>query len=605
MFRAIFALFVAGSALVVAGAAAVAGPVHGIAMLGEPKYTPGFAHFDYADASAPKGGRLILSANGAFDSTNPLIIKGDAVAGAAGFVFESLMGRALDEPFSLYGLIAESIETPPDRAWVAFTIRPEARFSDGTPITVDDVIFSLELLRDKGRPNHRDYYSKVTKIEKVGERGVKFTFKDASNRELPLILGLMPVLPKHAIDPAQFETPSLVPMIGSGPFVMHRIDPGRTIVYKRNADYWGRELGLNRGRFNFDAVEFQYFRDVTAQSEAFKSGDIDLQSEADPSRWTEAYNFAGVTSGAIVKAEFPIGLPAGMQGLFLNTRRPLLADQRVRKALIALFDFEWLNRSLYSGQYTRTNSFFARSELASAGKPADARELAMLKPYATDVEASILAGTWTPPKSDGTGFNRGNLRVALGLFKEAGYVQDGRTLIDSKTKTPVSLEILVAKRDQERMLGAYVTALAEAGIAARIRQVDSAQMQARQTAFDFDIMPFTLPASLSPGNEQLFRWSSAQADNPGSYNLTGLKSPAADAMIAALLAATTREDFVAAVRAFDRVLLSKDLVLPLFYLEKQWVAHASWLRHPKQTSLYGYQIDTWWADPVAAPKRAP
>jgi peptide/nickel transport system substrate-binding protein len=579
-------------------------PQHGIAMVGTLKYPADFAQFDYVDPAAPKGGKLILAVNGSFDSTNPLIIKGDAVSGATGFVFESLLARALDEPFSLYGLLAQSIETPLDRSSVTFRLRPEAKFSDGKPVTIDDVIFSLELLREKGRPNHRDYYSKVARIDRVGTDGVTFAFKDATNRELPLILGLMPILPKHAIDVARFETPSVLPMIGSGPYVMHKIDPGRTMIYRRNPEYWGRDLALNRGRFNFERVEFQYFRDQAVLFEAFKSGAVDLQSESDPSRWVEAYNFPAITSGAVVKREFDVGLPAGMNGLFINTRRPAFADQRVRKALITLFDFEWLNRNLYAGQYKRTRSFFARSELASSDKPADAREQALLAPFASEVDPVVMAKGWQAPTSDGTGFNRANLRKALSLLKEAGYVNEGKALVDAKTKVPLSFEILIGKRDQERMLGSYVAALAQIGITARLKQIDPAQLQERQTRFDFDMMPFALNATLSPGNEQLFRWSSTQADTQGSFNLTGVKSPAADAAIAGLLNAATRDDQVSAIRALDRVLLSKDLVLPLFYLDKQWVAHASWLRQPAKTSLYGYQLDTWWADPATAPKRA-
>lgn len=575
-------------------------PTHGIAMHGALKYPKDFNHFDYADPAAVPGGTLRLAVNGSFDSLNPLIVTGLPAASIQTFVYETLLARSLDEPFSLYGLLAESVEMAPDRSSVTFTLNPKAQFSDNKPVTVDDVIFSFELLRERGRPNHRQYYKKVTEAVRTGDHGITFRFAPG-DREMPLIIGLMPVLPRHAIDPDLFEKPSLSIPVGSGPYVISAVDPGRMLTFTRNPGYWGKDLPVNRGRFNFEKVEYSYFRDQSALFESFKTGAIHLQGEGEPSQWVSAYDFPAVAEGKVVKAELPIGVPAGMSGLVFNTRKPLFADQRVRAALGLLFDFEWVNKSLYSGLYSRTGSYFERSELSSLGTPASASERALLAPFPAAVKPEVLEGTWHPPVSDGQGYNRTNLRKALRLLKEAGYsVKDG-VLRREADGAPFSFEIMTTTRSQERLLGSYVAGLAQAGITAQIRQVDSALYQDRLDRFDFDMVQYFWPASLSPGNEQLFRWSSVQAATKGSYNLAGVESPAVDAMIAAMLAATKREDFVAAVHALDRVLISGDYVVPLFHLKQQWVAHWHWLRYPKVTPLYGYQLDTWWADPATRP----
>lgn len=570
-------------------------PRHGIAMHGAPRHAPGWTHFPYVNPKAPKGGTLRLSVLGSFDSLNPLIVRGQAAAGLRGFVFESLMARALDEPFSLYGLLAESVTTPPDRSWVAFTLRPEARFSDGRPVTVEDVIFSHALLRDKGRPNHRFYYSKVTRVEKTGPRTVRFTFKPDGDREMALIMGLMPVLPRHAFRRETFDRTTLTPPIGSGPYVVADVAPGKFITYRRNPDYWGRDLPHARGRFNFDTIRFEYFRDNNALFEAFKKGLIDVRFEGDPGKWALAYDFPAVRDGRIAKGTFDIGLPSGMSALAFNLRRPIFRDARVRQALILLFDFEWINRNLYHGLYVRTQSYFDRSELSSHGRPASAAERALLAPFARYVKPEILEGRHSFPKSDGHGRNRRNLRKALGLLKAAGWVARGGRLVNASTGAPFRFELLAATRSQERLFLAYAHTLKRAGIEARIRQVDSAQYQRRKKTYDFDMIQTRWGASLSPGNEQSFRWSSRAADTEGTFNYPGVRNPAVDAMIQAVLEAESREDFVAAVRALDRVLLSGDYVIPLFHLPRQWVAYWTRLAHPEATSLWGVQLDTWWA----------
>ena len=565
-------------------------------MHGEPAQAPGFTHFSYANPDAPKGGRLVLAKRGSFDSLNPLIVKGVSAEGIREYVYESLLARAYDEPFSLYGLIADSVETPDDRSFVEFTLNPDAKFSDGKPITVDDVVFSFELLRDHGRPNHRSYYQKVSKVEKIGDRKVKFTFDASGDREMPLIMGLMPVLPRHLIDPEAFEKTSFVPPIGSGPYTVAEVKPGQSISLKRDPNYWGANLPVTRGQFNFDEIRYDYYRDSGSLFEAFKAGAIDARPEDDPTRWTEGYNIPPVRDGRIVKEEFPVAVPAGMSAFVFNTRRPFFADQRVREALIKLFDFEWINRTLYHGQYARTESYFARSGLSSHGRAADEKEKALLAPYAGEVKPKIMEGTFAFPVSDGTGENREGRKEALVLLEQAGYRLEKGKLRD-KQGQPVSFEILAATRAEERLLLTYARALKQVGIDARIRQVDSAQYQRRKLTYDYDMLQYDWPVSLSPGNEQFFRWGSDAAMTEGTYNYAGVKSAGVDAMIKALLEANDSESFVAAVRALDRLLLSGDYVVPLFHLPTQWLAYWKRLKRPADTPLYGYQIDTWWSEP--------
>ena len=591
-----FALIAAIGLVFIGCGTAGAAPSHAIALHGSPLYADNFRAFPYVNPSAPKGGRLTLGVLGSFENLNPLIVQGVPAAGMREFVVESLMARSLDEPFTLYGLLAETIDVADDRKSVTFTLNPAAKFSDRQPVTPEDVITSFELLKTKGRPNHRTYFAKVTKAEKIGERGVRFTFADASDRELPLILGLMPVFAAHATTPEKFEASSMTPLVGSGPYTVSRVDAGRSISFARDKDYWGRDLAVNRGRFNFDEVRFDYFRDASVMLEAFKSGAIDLRLEEDPGRWADAYDIDAVHDGRIVKAEFDIGLPAGMTALVFNTRRAVFSDPRVRRALMMLFDFEWINRTLYNGFFKRTTSYFERSYLASTGRPADARERALLAPFPNAVRPEFLEGTYQFPTTDGSGQNRANQKAAYALLTDAGMVLKGGRLVNAKTGQPLAFEILANSNAQEALLLGYARSLEPLGIAVRVRVVDSAQYQERLASFDYDMIQNTWPSSLSPGNEQLFRWSAKTADSKGSYNFAGVKNPAADAMIDAMLAANTETDFVSAVRALDRVLLSGDYVVPLFYTPRQWVPYWARLKHPEKTPLFGYSVDTWWVE---------
>lgn len=578
----------------IAASASHAERVHGIALYGTPKEPPGFTHFSYVNPDAPKGGRLTMSAYGSFDSLNPLIVKGVAANGIRDFVIESLMARGLDEPFTLYGLIAETVEMPDDRSSITFHLNPKACFSDGAPITADDVLFSFQLLRDKGRPNHRTYFAKVAKAERLSDRDVRFTFDSAGDREIPLILGLMPVLPKHLVNPDTYENTSLEAPIGSGPYRVGKVDPGRSITFERDPNYWGKDLPVNRGRFNFDAIRFDYFRESSVMFEAFKTGQVDLWAEDDPRRWANGYDFPAAKDGRVVKRDFDIGLPAGMTALVFNTRRKVFSDARVREALIYLFDFEWINRTLYAGLYSRTQSYFERSILASPGHPADATERALLAPFPGAVVPEIMAGTYRFPATDGSGRNRQNQTQAFQLLKEAGYTLDSGRLIGADGRQ-LSFEILAASTSQEALLLSFARDVERLGIEVKLRVVDSAQYQARLTNYDYDMMQNYWPSSLSPGNEQLFRWSAAAAKTPGTYNFAGVENPAADAMIQAMLAAKTEEEFVSAVRALDRVLLSGDYVIPLFYIPKQWVAYWMRLQQPETTPLFGYNVESWWS----------
>ncbi len=559
-----------------------------------PEYGPDFKHFSYVNPSAPKGGSLRISVLQGFDSTNPLIVKGVRAAGVRDWTLESLMARGHDEAFTLYGLLAEAIQVPDDRSWVAFRLNEKAKFADGQPVTVDDVIFSLETLRDFGRPNFGTYYSKVTKIERPAPRVIKLHFSSDADREIPLILGLMPILPKHFFEGKAFDKTMLTPFPGSGPYVMEEIDPGKSLTYRRNPDYWGRNLPVNKGRFNFDTVKYLHFRDGSAAFEAFKKGLVDVREESDPAKWATDYVFPPVKDGRVVLSEVASGLPAGMWGLAFNTRRDVFANKAVRKAIVHLLDFEWINAKLYSGLYKRTQSFYSRSELSSQGRKADASEKTLLAPFPNSVDPSILDGTYSMPTSDGRGRNRKNRRIAKELLSGAGYkVQSGK-LVHGETGKPLSFEITVVSRAHERLALTFVRALQQAGIDAKVRLVDSSQFQARLASYDFDMIPYQWDASLSPGNEQTFYFGSQGRTQEGTRNYFGAKDPAVDAMIGHLLAAKEREDFVGAVRALDRVLLSGYYVVPLFHRTGAWLAVWSHIRQPQKTSLFGYRLETWW-----------
>jgi peptide/nickel transport system substrate-binding protein len=578
-------------------------PRPAIAMHGAPLLPDNFAALPYVNPNAPKGGTIIEGVLGTFDSLNPLIVLGLPVQAVRGYVIESLLARDYDEPFALYGLLAQTVETDDARTYVTFSLNPAARFSDGTKVTAEDVMFSWQLLRDHGRPNHRTYYAKVAKAEILDPLTVRFDFgndDNGSDRELPLILGLMPVLPKHAVDADNFEKATLAKPLGSGPYVVDKVDVGKTVSFKRDPNYWGNNLPINRGKWNFDTVRFDFYRDGNSYFEAFKAGLYDVRSETDPTRWKTGYDFPAARAGRVITEAIPNGLPKFASDYVFNTRRPLFADIRVRQAIALLFDFQWINRNFFFNLYKRSASFFDDSELSAYHRAADARERALLAPYPDAVRPDVMDGTWSPPVTDGSARDRDVLRQALDLLKAAGYEFNGAKLRNRATGEPLAFEIMVTTRDDERLALAFSNQLARAGIIAQVRLVDAVQYEQRLDTFDFDMIEYRWEQSLSPGNEQAVYWGSAAADQQGSRNYMGVRSKAIDAMIAAMLRARERPDFVAAVRALDRILMSGSYVVPLFYLPDQWIARWDYIARPPRSALSGYLPETWWRTPAQA-----
>lgn len=586
------ALALAASVL---AASAWAAPRHGIAMHGEPKYPAGFTHFDYADPDAPKGGTLRRAAQGTFDNLNPFIVKGVPAAGST-LPFETLMTGAADEPFSEYGLLAETVDTPPDRSWVTFTLYKEARWHDGTPITPEDVIFSLDILRAKGDPHYRFYYAGVDKAEKVGPRSVRFSFKPGDNRELPLILGQLPILPRHYWQGRDFEATTLEPPLGSGPYRIASFEPGRFVVLERVKDYWGKDIPVRKGQYNFDSLRFDYYRDSTVMLQALKSGEYDFREENEALKWATGYNdWPALRDGRAVKELLDNDIPAGMQAYAYNIRRPQFQDPLVRRALAYAFDFQWTNQTLFHGQYTRTESFFANSELAATGLPGPG-ELKVLEPLRDQVPPEVFTQEYHPPVTDGSGNIRPNLRIAMALLEQAGWhVQDGRLVKDGQ---PFRFEILLAQAAFERISLPFVRNLRRLGIEASVRTVDPNQYINRVRDFDFDMIVKSWGQSLSPGNEQSMFWSSAAAADPGSQNVVGIRNPAIDTLVDLIIAAPDRESLVARTRALDRVLLWNHYVIPQWHMPADRLVYWDKFGRPGIIPMQGYQLMAWWAKPA-------
>ncbi len=573
-----------------------------IAMHGHPALPAGFQSMPYANPDAPKGGHLVWGLLGSFDSLNPFIVRGVAVQQIRSYVVESLLTRGNDEPFTLYGLLARSVETDDNRTYVTFRIDPRARFSDGRPVQAEDVEFSWKLLRDHGRPNHRQFYGKVAKVDVLDPLAIRFDFGGTEDRELPLILGLMPILPKHATDVAGFEETTMTAPLGSGPYRVTAVRPGTSVTLTRDPDYWGRDLPVNRGLWNFDEVRLDYYREANGQFEAFKRGLYDFRVETEPLRWHDGYDFPAVRSGEVVRDSYTSGMPQPSQFLVFNTRRLVFADVRVRQALTLLFDFEWINRNYFFGLYRRSGGFFAGSELSAYGRAADATERKLLEPFAARIPPDIMDGSYRLPVTDGSGRDRTTLRAALDLLSEAGYGLDGTVLRQRTTKAPLAFEILVTTRDQERIALAYCSSLKRAGINASIRVVDPVQFDQRRLGFEFDMIQNRWDQSLSPGNEQAFYWGSEAADHPGTRNYMGAKDPAIDAMIAALLRARDRPEFISAVRALDRTLMAGFYAIPVLNAAEEWIARWNRIERPKRTALTGALPESWWQRPEPAPK---
>ena len=582
-------------------------PVHAISMHGKPALLSNYSHFQYVNPDAPKGGVMRYGVFGTFDSLNPFIIKGVAARGIWDFyagrnVFESLLHRNRDEPFSLYGLLAENILIDEERTFIEFHLNPIAKFADGKPVTAEDVLFSIELLGRIGRPNYRSLWKKIAKAKILAVDRIRFTFNKEADREAPLILGMMPIFPKHAINLQDFEKTSLKPMMGSGPYEVTEVVGGSKIVLKRRENYWAKNLPVKRGFDNFDVLQFEYFRDQNTLFDAFKKGLFDLHREFNPRHWQKSYDFPAINRGDIVKHEIEKKTPAIMKGFVFNTRREKFQSRKVRQALTVLFDFQWVNKNLFGNGFSRTQSFWDGSPLSAIGKPATSRELELLAPYKREIDDEILDGSFQLPVSDGSGFDRKMLRKALVLFKQAGYTFKNRKLVNGKGK-PFTFELLIQNSKlHERLALAWQQNIQKLGIEMSIRVVDSAQLERRKINFDFDITYMAYFASFSPGAEQNGRWASSASQINGSFNLAGVKNTAIDAMIDELLRARTTENFHSAIRAYDRLLMNGYYIMPLYHLDKQWFTLSKNIKRPKYAPLYGAQYPTWWDTNAEIPK---
>ena len=585
-------------AVAFAGTMAAAEPQHGIAMYGQPALPPDFVSLPYANPDAPKGGRIVTANVGSFDSLNPFIQKGRVHWQLRYVIGESLMGRSLDEPFSLYGVLAESIETGPNREWVEYTLNPAAKFSDGSPVTVEDVIWSFETLGTEGHGRYRGFWGKVASLEEVRPGTVRFTF-NVEDRELALLAGLRPILKKAQWDGLDFAESGLdIVPITSSEYVIDDFEAGRFISFKRNPDYWGEDIPFRRGTGNLDEIRMEFFGDETAAFEAFKVGDTNANREFNVAKWEAQYNFPRIDSGEVVQEVLPHSRPSGMTGFVMNTRKPQFADWRVRDAMLEMFNFPFVNEALTGGAQPRITSYWSNSPLAMESGPATGRVAEFLAPFADDLLPGAIEG-YTLPQGDGTERNRGGTVAALAQMEAAGWtVQDG--VMKNAEGEPFTFEIVIQSGSSENaaMMDIFVESLKRLGITATVSSVDNAQYRERTDAYDFDMTYYRRGLSLSPGNEQYAYYGSQYADTPGGRNLMGVSSPAVDAMIGRLLTSESQEDFRAAVKALDRLLTSGRYVIPIYQWNISRLAHVKELRHPDYIPIFGdwpgWQPDVWW-----------
>ena len=594
MLRQLTAALLLAAAALPAGADDRPTPAHGLAMHGDLKYGPDFTHFDYVDPDAPKGGTVRIGALGSYDSFNPFIIKGTP-AGAAGAIYDSLMDASEDEPFTQYGRLAETVTLPKDRSWVEFTLRKEARWHDGKPVTPEDVVFTFYTLIEKGAPFYRFYWGNVDKVAQTGERSVRFTFKPGENRELPLILGQLQVLPKHYWATREFDKTTLEPPLGSGPYRIGEFEPGRFVKLQRVKDYWGADVPVNKGFSNFDEIIYDYYRDGNVALEAFLAGRYDYRSENSSKAWATAYETPAVKKGVLKKEEIHHDRPAGMQGFAYNIRREMFKDRRVRQALAYAFNFEWSNKALFYGQYEHTRSYFQNSEMAATGLPGPA-ELKLLEPLRDELPPEVFTKEYNPPKGDADGNIRGNLREASKLLTEAGWVVKDGKRVDAKTGKPFAFEMLLVSPLFERIALPFAKNLEKLGIAMTVRTIDTAQYRRRLDTFDFDMVVATFGQSDSPGNEQRDFWSMESARREGARNIIGIQSKAIDALVEQVIAAPTRDALVTACRALDRALQWGHYVIPNWHAPYDRIAYWDKFGRPKVTPRRGNQFTAWWVD---------
>ncbi|UVE19712.1 extracellular solute-binding protein [Pseudomonas sp. LS44] len=569
-----------------------AAPEHAITLYGEaPKYPANYRNFDYVNPEAPKGGTLRLSGSGGFDSLNPFIPKGNA-EGRIGLVYESLTYHSPEEPFTEYGLLAEKIEKAPNNSYVRFYLNPKARFHDGVPVTAEDVQFTFDALMKNGDPMYRSYYADVDKVVVESPQKVRFDFKHPGNRELPLILGQLQILPKHWWATRDFTKTSLEPPLGSGAYRVASLESGRSIRYERVKDWWGADLAVNRGQYNFDAIVVDYYRDMSVALEAFKGGQFDLNLEYSAKDWATGYESAALSDGRMIKEAIPNHNPVGMQAFAFNIRRPVFQDARVREAIGLLFDFEWSNKQLFFGSYKRTKSYFENSEMA-ANAPPNADELKILEPLRDKLPPQVFTQIYQPPVNSGDGIIREQKRKAYQLLQQAGYHIDNDQMIGPDGK-PLVFEFMLFQTNMERILLPYKRNLSELGIDMQIRRVDASQFVNRLRSRDFDMTSATWGQSNSPGNEQREYWHSSSADNPGSRNFIGLRDPAIDQLVDGLIRADSRKSLIEHARALDRALQWGHYVVPNYYVDTWRVAYWNKFGRPEKTPLYDYGLMTWW-----------
>jgi len=602
---------------------AIAQEKHGLTIFGDLKYPSDFTHFEYVNPDAPKGGEIVFASIGTYDNLNPYILKGISASGLE-LIYDTLLVKSADEPFSAYGLIAKSVEVAEDKSWVKFTLREKAKWHDGTPITADDVIFSLNILKKEGHPFYRTYYGDVKEVKKISPHKVVFNFSVKNNRELPLIIGEMPILPAHYYKENEFNKTTLTPPLGSGNYKISKVDGGRSITYERVKDYWGKDLAVKKGRYNFDKIRYDYYRDATVAVEALKAGEYDLRQENISRVWATAYNFEGLRNGTFIKKEIYHQIPSGMQGFVFNTRRDKFKDIRVRKALNYTFDFEWANKTLFYSAYKRTKNYFSNSIYESSGLP-NGKELEILSEYACDncgrgvacyahkkqgfstlnpytektnktscLPPHIFAEEYKVPSTDGSGWARDNLIKAKNLLEEAGYKVKNQMLVDENEK-PFTIEFLLHSASFKRVVAPMVRNLKKLGINSNIRIVDSSQYVERIKKFDFDMLVYVFPSSLAPGNELIDYWHSNSADVAGTNNISGVKNKIVDDLIDRIIKAKNKDEYIALLKALDRVLLWEYLVVPNWYNQSFRMIYWDKFGYPEISPKYSRGIiDTWW-----------
>lgn len=571
-----------------------AAPKHGLAMFEDIKYPPNFSHLDYVNPNAPKRGSIKLATIGTFDSLNPYILKGIPASGLS-YVFETLMESSLDETFTQYGLIAESVEVADDHSWIRFHLRPEAKWHNNTPITAEDVVFSFNTLMEKGHPLYQTYYKEVTNVKALDHNSVQFYFSEHASKELTMLVGQLPIISKTYYSTHDFALSTLTPPLGSGPYIIDQVNPGHSIRYKRNPNYWGKNIPINKGRYNFDSIEYDYYRDATVAIQAFKSGEYDFRQENISKVWATAYDsLPALKNGRLIKTEIPHSIPTGMQAFIFNTRNPSFSDSKVREALSYCFDFEWTNNNLFYGAYTRTNSYFSNSLFAATGLP-NKKELALLTPLKDSLPPRVFTDIFHAPKTDGTGNIRPHLRIADTLLNEAGWIIKDRKRVSPVTGKPMEFQFLLNSNAFERVIAPIIKNLERLGITATMRVVDTAQYQKRLDTFDYDIIVHVYGQSNSPGNEQIHYWHSSQATIEGSQNYAGIQNPAIDTLVKHVANATSKEKLTTATKALDRALLWNFYMIPNWHIRSFRLLYWNKFEQPAIRPQYGLGLDSWWS----------